>query len=678
MTRVRLLSAIALVLTGTLLSAAEPAPAEPLKPLNLHVDGGEAWHAENWFRLDWVRSGGVPATIGYQLRAGLDPVQPAVRLAWGGDSIGRLRVPAPGQYTVELWLEDQAGNRGDSAFTTLRFDDRAPNSARVLPPPGWFGAGSQTAVRIEHPAAPQPLSGIRGYALSVDRGAGAPPCHLAVCTDAETDLRGGIDGDTMSLGILPEGLSTVYVVAVSAAGVHSTSVGATVVRVDLSPPVVDLEGVPAGWARGPVRLTATATDPLSGVVDSGPNGPFTAIAVDGGLARASSGPKTATVVSGDGSHRVSYFARDAAGNNGEESGSSTPPPTTLVRIDEAAPRVGFEGTRDPADPERIEATVSDPLSGPSPSRGTIEVRPAGSRAHFDPIPTAATAGHLVGRWDSDAYPAGSYEFRVTGYDAAGNATATDRRADGARMVLANPVKVPTLLRIGFGGKRLAWHRCVRAGGRRHCHREVIEPFDRRPPRRSIPYGRATWLGGRLVTAAGAPLAGAAVQVVERFDAGGQRPRTTTVETDGEGIFLAGLSSGPDRQVEATFAGNRVLTRAGSRAVRLEVLSGVSLRASWPVADVGGAPVVFNGRVSHRGAAVPATGLAVQLQFRLSGLPWTEFRTVQTDAGGQFRYPYRFSDDDSRGIRFQFRALVPAQGGWPYEAGTSRPVAVTGR
>jgi hypothetical protein len=52
--------------------------------------------------------------------------------------------------------------------------------------------------------------------------------------------------------------------------------------------------------------------------------------------------------------------------------------------------------------------------------------------------------------------------------------------------------------------------------------------------------------------------------------------------------------------------------------------------------------------------------------------------VQTDVHGHFRYRYAFSDDDSRGIRFQFRAYAPAQNDWPYEPAASRPVFVTGR
>jgi RNA polymerase sigma factor (sigma-70 family) len=50
---------------------------------------------------------------------------------------------------------------------------------------------------------------------------------------------------------------------------------------------------------------------------------------------------------------------------------------------------------------------------------------------------------------------------------------------------------------------------------------------------------------------------------------------------------------------------------------------------------------------------------------------------QTNSRGRFRYAYRFSDDDSRGVRFLFRAYVPALGDGPYEPGGSRPVAVRG-
>jgi len=108
-----------------------------------------------------------------------------------------------------------------------------------------------------------------------------------------------------------------------------------------------------------------------------------------------------------------------------------------------------------------------------------------------------------------------------------------------------------------------------------------------------------------------------------------------------------------------------------------VHSRVVLRASARAAKVGGPPLVFRGKVTSGGATMPVDGKVVQLQFRLPGLPWSEFRSVRTGPDGRFRYAYRFSDDDSRGVRFQFRAYAAAQAGWPFEPAGSLPVSVLG-
>jgi hypothetical protein len=186
------------------------------------------------------------------------------------------------------------------------------------------------------------------------------------------------------------------------------------------------------------------------------------------------------------------------------------------------------------------------------------------------------------------------------------------------------------------------------------------------------------VGGRLVDATGAPLPGQTVDVVESFMAGARHPdRRTAVTTDADGDFRARLAPGPSREVRAEFAGTRRLTRAGGRLLRLRIRAGVQLHVSTGRVQVGGAPVVFRGRIVHPEARIPASGLPVELEFRLPGTPWTEFRTVQSDGAGRFRYPYSFSDDDSAGVRFLFRAFVPATGGWPFAPATSRPLAVTG-
>ena len=56
-----------------------------------------------------------------------------------------------------------------------------------------------------------------------------------------------------------------------------------------------------------------------------------------------------------------------------------------------------------------------------------------------------------------------------------------------------------------------------------------------------------------------------------------------------------------------------------------------MHASSASARIGGAPVVFSGRVGDLGAPIPAGGRPVELQFRFPGSEWSEFRTIQTDA-----------------------------------------------
>jgi hypothetical protein len=657
---------IALVLLGLAaamslgVAAAAADQAAQLRPLDLRVFGGEqSWHPDNDFRLDWdrppVADQGFPVTaVDYLVHdAAGATVIPLTHLPWETTQIENIHLPrpVPGVYTAEVWLEGPNGQPGPPVPATLRFDDARPSPAQPLAAAGWVAGNAAAVVRIGHPAAPFPISGIRGYAVSVDRGNGSAPCGGEDrCSLAETDLRDGLGDDTIALGVLPEGRNVVRAVAVSGSGMRSTEPRTADVWVDATRPEVTLAGVPAGWAGGPVRLTAVAADPMSGMEASGPNGPFTAIGIDGSVPKTGEGGSLTATVTGDGAHAVIGFARDAAGNLGADSAA-----TATVRIDQSPPAVAFANRQDPGDPERIEATVADSLSGPDLSRGTIAVRPAGSHQPFQALPTTAAAGRLVARWDSDAAAPGSYEFRAGGYDRAGNAAVSDRRANGTRMVLANPLKKPSEIQVAF------------VEGRRRSR--VV----------AVRYAHGASLSGRLSLPPGAPIGGVPVEIVETFAPGSEpAQRTTTVETAADGGFAAYLAAGPSRTVEASFGGNRTLGRSSLGAMRMTVLSGVRLRASASSARVGGAPVVFSGRIGGHGAQLPSTGRPIELQFRFAGGRWAQFRTVQTDAHGRFRYAYAFSDDDSRGVRFQFRAFTPAEEGWPYAPAASKPISVVGR
>jgi hypothetical protein len=675
--------------------AASPAAAR-VTSLSVNDDSA-AWYPGSGLVLRWsyaepTQERVVLTAFGYRL---LDPM---------GNEVARDRVaasarltttnlpprpgglaPAPGLYTVELWAYERHGQSagspeaaGPSVAREFGFDDQPPGPVSPVPASAWVRGDEEVVLQISGPAEPLPISGLRGYAFSVRGDTPAPPCAGAeLCTDQETDLGGGIADNTIRLGLMPEGRHHVSAVAVANTGLRSAAAGTAVVGVDASLPDIALSGTDGGWSDQPVRVRALATDALSGMRADGITGPRMTLVLDGGTPLVAAGAQVATTVSGSGVHQVAASARDAVGHvRGEDSG--VPPVTGVVRIDETPPALAFVRGGEATAPELIEATIADPLSGPAP-RGTIAVRRLGSGQPFEPLPTLATPGRLSARWDSDAYPEGSYEFRVTGHDHAGNTASSGARDNSTPMVLLNPVKARTALRFGFGAKRLIWHRCVRKGEGRRCRREVVESFGRRPASRTIPYGQRLQVAGRLETASGGPLGSRPIELVEVFAPGaGIESRVTRLQTAADGSFLARLSPGPSRRLEARFPGSPLLTRAASPRLELGVRSLVRLRASAARAAVGGAPVVFSGRVGATEARIPKYGRPVQLQFRLPGVLWTEFRTVQTDAHGRFRFPYSLTDDDSRGVRFLFRAYAPPQPGWPYEPAASLPVAVTGR
>ena len=687
MSRLGLVASVTLVALGALTANA----AAGMQPQNLQVDGGEeSWHADSDFRLDWTNPAPPEkmsiAAVHYRVRNPADAVVVAdTRIDWAANRVG-VHVPGiPSVYTAEVWLEDNAGGQWAPVEAKLRFDDSRPGPVGPLAPSNWIGRTALPyAVHLSHPTEPLPLSGIRGYAVVADALPDSTPCaDSAHCTDAEVDLHGGIEDDSWALAELPEGTSYVHAVAVSGAGLKSPTAASGVLHVDTADPVTTLSGVPGGWANRPVALLATAVDSTSGMRAGGSDGPFTAIRVDDLAPTVAPGSSASTTVIGDGVHTIAYYARDAAGNvndGGAGNGvANRPPSTTTVRIDRTAPSASFLNAQSPEDPEAIEVRIADGLSGVDSSKGQISVRRTGSGEPFDPLPTEVAGARLRARWDSDAYPAGEYEFRATGYDAAGNTVVTEQRANGASMVLPSPLKIPTAMQAGFGGRVLVWHRCERHGERRRCRRQVVRGFEQRPSARVLPYGRPTLFSGRLTAGLGSPLGQVPVKIIERFAPGASTgERVTFAMTDADGMFTARLAPGPSRQVSAVFLGTRTLSRSSAAPIRLGVLGGVRMRPSAAVATVGGRPVVFAGKVEAGDTAIPAGGKSVQLQFRLPGLPWTEFRTIQTDPAGHFRYPYRFADDDSRGVRFEFRAFAPAQNGWPYEPAASAPVAVTGR
>ena len=276
------------------------------------------------------------------------------------------------------------------------------------------------------------------------------------------------------------------------------------------------------------------------------------------------------------------------------------------------------------------------MSGPDPSRGRIEVRRAGSGDDFEALPTDGRRGSCGAHWDSDSYPAGEYEFRATGYDAAGNSVTTGRRTNGTSMLLAKPIEGADR-RTRRVRRQERWSgTAVRAqGGQRRCRRESDRGFSLRPATRLVPYGRrprsaAADRGARL--AAGRRMPGTdnrAIRLRAQPGAAGDHGARPTRTACSPPIWRPG----PSRTVDGRFRRDADADPLPGRPVRLGVRGGVRMRCRRRSrrSAVGRSSSAAKSWQAER--RFPRDGKSVQLQFRVPGIPWTEFRTIQTDPLG---------------------------------------------
>jgi len=223
----------------------------------LRVEDGASWHASNPFFVRWdPNPQGSESVVHWFVRAadgrplgspilGEDPKN------YGGT---KVQVPAvPGVYVFEAndWGTPTVG---PLATVPLYFDNARPGPVSIEAP-AWVAPGTAIPIRLSAPAGPLPISGIHGYALSIDQAAAGSPCVAPDrCATAEIDLPGGIEDDATTLRAPPEGVAYIHAGAVSMSGMRSTTATRSI-GVDGTPPQVRLEGAPADWSDGPVRLT---------------------------------------------------------------------------------------------------------------------------------------------------------------------------------------------------------------------------------------------------------------------------------------------------------------------------------------------------------------------------------------------------------------------------------------
>lgn len=117
----------------------------PDAPQNLSVDGGDGWRPTNDFTINWTNSAvkvGAPvAGAEWDLcPAPLGTAKCTHGAVTAADvhTLEHVKLPAPGAYTLKLWLRDAAGNQDPRLAAppvTLRYDDASPSAAFLAPDP---------------------------------------------------------------------------------------------------------------------------------------------------------------------------------------------------------------------------------------------------------------------------------------------------------------------------------------------------------------------------------------------------------------------------------------------------------------------------------------------------------------------------------------------------------------
>jgi hypothetical protein len=179
------------------------------------------------------------------------------------------------------------------------------------------------------------------------------------------------------------------------------------------------------------------------------------------------------------------------------------------------------------------------------------------------------------------------------------------------------------------------------------------------------------IAGRLTTAGGNALPNTDVEVFERTALPDQPwVRVGLVRTRLDGTFNYAALRGPSRTVLLRYGGTQLI-RPESTEVNVRVRAKTTLDVNRR-SVVNGDEVRFRGNV--RGGPMPSSGKLLQLQAYSRGT-WRTFATPRASARTH-RWSYRYRFTATRGtVRYRFRAVVPREGGFPFERGASRSVNV---
>jgi hypothetical protein len=469
---------------------------------------------------------------------------------------------------------------------------------------------------------------------------------------------------TVKTGELAEGTQTLQVRAVDAADNANTS-GAVAIRIDNTAPAAPALTVEQGdgW-RASNAFTVSWVNPSEG--DRAPIAAAHWRLCRSGTSQCTTGSQAGTGIARladlkvpePGQWELRVVREDAASNRNDAYASE---PVTL-RYDPEAPTLSFDATN-PADPTRVSVAVADRVSGVA--GGGIEIGAAGSNS-WQGLPTRLEGDHLVARIPDEALPAGVYTLRAQAHDLAGNLGAATSGA------INLPLRVVSTMQAGVAVTKTVTKTVKRKRGKgkkaRTVRRKVRRKVTVLRPSGTVEWGAHATIKGRMTNRDGQPLPGQPIQVLGPGPNGEQLLAVLT--TDAQGGFSYRAAGSASRTLRFAYAGSPVVLPAQAQ-VALRVPAAGSFKASRKRVLNGGR-VVFRGRVAS--VPVPALGKLVEVQVRQRSGEWSTFRTLRTDAQGRWALRYTFNKTSCH-TRYRLRVRIPAEAGYPFGAGHSKPASV---
>ncbi len=330
------------------------------------------------FFTDSVGANGTGAPMA-PVDGAFDTVTETVRATLTAAGIATL---AEGDHTYYIHGQDAAGNWGGFGTVILRVDKTAPQTSNpsASPNPSDGSTPIQVTAAVSDPVSSGVNSNVSAAEFYVDVDPGAGNGTAMAASDGAFDSPSeGVNG-TLDPSTLAEGSHTLYIRGQDAAGNWGLPASLTLI-VDRTAPTVTVAAVspnPAveGWTTT-VTLTATASDPISGGVNSnvtaaeyfvgapGADGTGTPMAAADGAFDSPSEDLTATVdisTWAAGTYTFYIHAQDAAGHWGAYRTVTLQivPPTPTLQVQAgpnrpAARTVAPPRNDEPADQWRLSA-----------------------------------------------------------------------------------------------------------------------------------------------------------------------------------------------------------------------------------------------------------------------------------------------------------------------------------